>query len=129
MEKIGGILNEARAESGDFMSMVINLPAKIKPAFVDDLNQITIFLELYIRGISDPSLKAVVSRSYHDYLDFFSDIVQQGINAGYIREVNPRTTARLLFSLTVGLLIQGLIDPEGEDWEIFAVDTLKLIFK
>ncbi len=50
-------------------------------------------------------------------------------NNKYIRKINPRFTARLLFALTIGLLIQGLIDPEGENWEAFAIDCLKLIFK
>jgi len=129
MEKIGNLLNDAKLESNDLLSAIINLPKKVKPVFLEDLNQIVIFLEFYIKGINNPNLKEVVSKSYKDYLDFFSEIIKEGIAKGYIRNTNPRTTARLLFALTIGLLIQGLIDPEGEDWEAFAIDCLKLLFK
>jgi AcrR family transcriptional regulator len=129
MQKIGSLFDDAKSGSGDFLSILVNLPGKIKPAFVDDISQIAVFLELFIKGISDPELKNVVLKLYNGFLDYFSDIVKQGVEAGYFRKVNPLTTARLLFSITIGFLIQGLIDPEGEDWENFAVDTLKLIFK
>ncbi|MHB1276637.1 MAG: TetR/AcrR family transcriptional regulator [Candidatus Humimicrobiaceae bacterium] len=123
MGSIGDILDKADKESKDLTSTLINLPNKLKSAFTKDLNQITIFLQFYIKGISDPALKDTVKASYENFLDFFSGI----INKSGAKKFNPRKTSRILFALTIGLLTQGLIDPEGEDWENFARECIEFL--
>ena len=125
----GDLLSSAKSESEDFLSVILNLPEKIKPIFINNINHVRIFLELYVKGISDPALKETVLKSYQGYLEFFSDIIEKGIKSGLIKRTNSKRVSRLLFALTVGLLIEGLIDPDGEDWESFAIECLKLIFK
>lgn len=124
MEKIANILESAKKDSGDFASMLVSIPHKIKPHFEKDIKQISIFLQFYVKGISDPSMSGLVKSSYKSYLDFFSGIIQQGIDAGIMRKYNPVKISRILFALTIGLLMQGLIDPDGEDWESFARECI-----
>ncbi|MCL4415078.1 MAG: TetR/AcrR family transcriptional regulator [Actinobacteria bacterium] len=124
MQKIGNILESAKQESKDFNSIFINLPHKIRPYFEKEINQISIFLKFFIKGISDPLMGNLVKQSYKDYLDFFSGIIQEGMEADVLKKYDPRKASRILFALTVGLLIQGLIDPEGEDWESFAKECI-----
>lgn len=124
MEKIGNILGSAKQESKDFTSIFVDLPHKIRPFFEKEINQISIFLKFYIKGISDPSMNSLVKESYKGYLDFFSGILQEGMDTGVLKKYDPKKASRILFALTIGLLIQGLIDPVGEDWESFAKECI-----
>ncbi|MCL4377837.1 MAG: TetR/AcrR family transcriptional regulator [Actinobacteria bacterium] len=125
MERIGQLLEETSQQSGDFSQILINLPGKIKPIFINELNQISIFLQFYIKGIFDPGTSEIIKTSYNDYLDFFSGIFEKGVKQGIINKVDTKKMARILFALTVGLLIQGFIDPDGEDWEKLAIECIK----
>jgi hypothetical protein len=53
---------------------------------------------------------------YRRYRDFFRGIVEAGIAEGSLRPVNPERAAEVLVALAVGLLLQGMLDPEGADW-------------
>ena len=125
MERIGQLLEDTTHESGDYSQILINFPKKIKHVFVGELNQISIFLQFYIKGIFDPAIKDIIKTSYMNYLDFFSGIFEKGIQQGIIGETDTKKMARILFSLTIGLLIQGFIDPQGEDWEKMAMECIK----
>ncbi|MCL6086903.1 MAG: TetR/AcrR family transcriptional regulator [Actinobacteria bacterium] len=122
MESIGSILDEADRQSKDLASALINIPDKLISEFTKDINKIAVFLQFYIKGISDPALKDTIKTSYEDFLVFFSAVIKKS----GIKKFTPRKTSRILFALIIGLLTQGLIDPEGEDWANFAKEILKL---
>ncbi|MHB1375894.1 MAG: TetR/AcrR family transcriptional regulator [Candidatus Humimicrobiaceae bacterium] len=128
MQKINNFMESAKQESKDFTSTLLELPHRIRPLFEKDLNQISIFLKFFIKSISDPSKSILVNKSYYKYIDFFADILKEGMEKGVFKKYNPKKASRILFSITVGLLIQGLIDPEGEDWENFAEECLMFLF-
>jgi hypothetical protein len=43
-------------------------------------------------------------------------MIQEGIDEGSLRPVDPQSAAQTLVSLSVGLVLQGTIDPDGADW-------------
>ena len=45
-----------------------------------------------------------------------AEVLQAGIDEGSIRQVDADHAARVLVAFAVGLLMQGLLEPEGEDW-------------
>jgi len=45
-------------------------------------------------------------------------LISQGQAEGSIRqEVDPETTAQILISLAIGVLLQSVMDPGSADWE------------
>ena len=92
-------------------------------------SQLPLFLELYIKAIWEPELKKVIIKSYQKFLDFFTDIIEKGIKEGSIKQVYAEDVAKILFSITIGLLIQGLLNPLGTDWGDLAKKSFMLLLK
>ncbi|MCL4385480.1 MAG: TetR/AcrR family transcriptional regulator [Actinobacteria bacterium] len=115
--------------SGDFNTteLIFYIIEKMSPSFEQAESQLPIFLELYIKAISDKNLKKYVLKSYNSFLDFFSDLLKEGMSKGYIKKENPTQVAKILFSITLGLLIQGLIDPSGENWNELAKKSVRML--
>jgi AcrR family transcriptional regulator len=74
------------------------------------------FLEFWSQASHDPLIWQVVIEPYQRYRQYFAALIQEGINEGTIRTVDPQIAASTLVSMTLGLLLQGLLDPKGMDW-------------
>jgi hypothetical protein len=62
-------------------------------------------------------------------MNFFSGIIREGVSKGSIKkQVDPGDAAKLLFAITIGLLIQGLLNPEGADWAVLAKKSIRMLF-
>jgi hypothetical protein len=48
---------------------------------------------------------------------------------GTIREVNPTAAAQALVSLAVGLIMQGVFDPQGAKWELVTREAILLLIE
>jgi hypothetical protein len=53
---------------------------------------------------------------YRRYRDWFADIVRAGVAEGSLRPVDPDAAAVAIVALAVGMLLQGLLDPDGANW-------------
>ncbi|MBA7471752.1 hypothetical protein ES707_07062 [subsurface metagenome] len=114
--KVAEQLDLTNIESKDIREMVSNISEKFRPVFEEADSQLPIFLDLYIKAVNEPELKKVVIKSYKEFLYFFTDIIKKGISNGSIKKVDAEDASKILFSLAIGWLMQGLIDPEGDDW-------------
>ena len=122
-------LDDIEIESRDVLEIISSIPEKFRPVFEEADRQLPIFLDLYIKSISDPELKKVVIKSYKGFLYFFTDLIKKGISNGSIKKVNAEDTSKILFTLAVGWLIQGLIDPEGDDWVALTKKSILMVLK
>ena len=116
-------------ESRDVLEIISSIPEKFRLVFEEADRQLPIFLDLYIKSISDPELKKVVMKSYKGFLYFFTDLIKKGISNGSIKKVNAEDASKILFTLAVGWLIQGLIDPEGDDWVALTKKSILMVLK
>jgi len=41
--------------------------------------------------------------------------------------VDPQATAQVIVSLAVGLLLQGILDPQGADWQKVAEQSMQIL--
>ena len=109
------------------IDLLVNIVDKMSPAFKQAESQLPIFLELFVKAISDKDLREYVLKSYNSYLFFFSGLLKDGIKKKLIKNEDPLRISKILFSITLGLLIQGLIDPTGEDWEKLAKKSIEML--
>jgi len=56
-------------------------------------------------------------------------MIESGIARGSLRPVDPDTTARVIVSLAVGLVLQGLLDTEGADWGQVAKEGMRMLLE
>lgn len=111
----------------DTVELLFYIVERMSPVFKKTESQLPIFLELYVKAISDKDLKKYVLQSYRSFLTFFSNILKNGMKKGHIKTGDPVKISKILFSITIGLLIQGLIDPFGEDWEKLTKKSIRLL--
>lgn len=109
------------------IDLILNIIDSITPAFESSSNQLPIFIKLYAEAINDRNLRKYVLKSYNSFISFFTDVLKNGMDKGFIKEGNPEKVSKILFSITMGLLIQGLIKPEGENWVDMAKESVKLL--
>jgi AcrR family transcriptional regulator len=107
------------------MRMTGILPAVFAAA--DD--RLPMFLEFWLQASRDEKIWEATISPYRHYQDYFANLIQQGIDEGSFAPVNPQSTAQMIVSLAVGLLLQGLLDPDGSDWEKVARESMQVVLK
>ena len=107
------------------MHMTAILPAAIASA--DD--QLPMFLEFWLQASRDQNIWEVTIAPYRHFQDYFEELIQRGINEGSFSNIDPKPVAQLIVSMAVGLLLQGLLDPKGADWNKTARESMRVILK
>ena len=88
-----------------------------------------IYLEFLTRALRDPQVMQVMIQPVQRYQEFFTTMFEEGIAEGSVREVDPEIAARVTIALALGLLIQGVVEPQGVDWTQVAGDGVGILFK
>ena len=100
---------------------------KFTPSFENTSNQLPIFIELYTESINYKNSRTYVLESYNNFINFFSELLKNGMDKGFIKKADPLKVSKIIFSITLGLLIQGLIDPQSENWPGMAKESIRLL--
>jgi len=79
--------------------------------------RLPLYLEFWSKAAHDPTIWQATIAPYRRYREFFSQVIADGIAEGSLCPVDPDTAAQALVSLAVGLVAQGVLDPEGTDWD------------
>jgi AcrR family transcriptional regulator len=74
------------------------------------------FLEFWAQSMRDPLIGAKVIAPYRRYQRMFADLLERGVAEGSLETIDTNMAARGLVGLAVGMLLQGLLDPQSADW-------------
>jgi AcrR family transcriptional regulator len=91
--------------------------------------RLPMFLEFWVQASRDEAIWQASIAPYRRYQEYFASLVQQGIDEGSFAPVDPQATGQMIVSLAVGLLLQGLIDPGGADWERVARESMQVVLR
>lgn len=86
-----------------------------------------IFLEFWVQAFRDPVIWQAAIAPYRHYQDYFASMIQEGVDQGTIRLVEPHQASRTLVALSLGLLMQALFDNQSTDWQKEACESVGLI--
>lgn len=89
--------------------------------------RLPMFLEFWRQAARDPAVWRRTIAPYRRYRAFFTGLIESGIAEGTLRSIDPEAVAGVLVSLAVGLMMQGLMDPEGADWGEVAEEGVRLL--
>jgi len=95
--------------------------------FSEASGRLPIFLEFMTQASHDREVWQATVAPYRRYHDRFADIVRAGIAEGSLRPVDPDAAALTIVALAVGMLLQGLLDPEGANWGQAAYDGMTML--
>ncbi len=115
--------------AADASEGLMRMAAVARQAFVDARGRLALFLEFWNQAQHDPEVWKATIAPYRRYREFFSRMVAAGIAEGTLREVDPDLAARVIVSFAVGLLLQGVLDPQEADWGEVAHEGIKIILQ
>lgn len=115
LETVSAGLEAARQPSvpQTLLGMTGVLPAVLASA--DE--RLPMFLEFWLQASRDEAIWQTTVAPYRRYQEYFAALIQQGVQEGSFAPVDPQAAARGLVAMAVGFLLQGLLDPQGADWE------------
>jgi len=122
-------LSSIQFESKNSVEILTEIAEKMQPVFEHAGGQLPIFLELYIKAINDPKLKKYVLKFNTSFLTFFANAINGGVKKGSIKKTDTEDIPKILFAITIGLLLQGLINPQGTNWGKLAKKSIGLLLK
>ncbi|MGE5222235.1 MAG: TetR/AcrR family transcriptional regulator [Omnitrophica WOR_2 bacterium] len=110
----------------DIPQTLFQMAGKMQWVFQEAQGKLPLFLEFWLQASRDPQIRAAVNKPYRQYHEYFAGLIQQGIDEGSLKPVDPQAAARILVALATGLLLQGLLDPDGADWGAVTQESIQL---
>jgi AcrR family transcriptional regulator len=90
--------------------------------------RLSIFLEFWAQARKDPEIWTRTVAPFRRYRDIFAGIIRRGIDEGSLRAVDAEAAAGALVSLAVGVVLQGVVDPNGARWDEVMVSSVGFLF-
>ncbi len=107
-----------------FVHMTHLLPAIFAAA--DD--RLPMYLEFWTQASRDETIWAATIAPYRHYSEYFTELIRQGVAEGSLKaDVDAPAAARVVLSLAVGLFLQGVLDPQGADWQKVAEESMQVL--
>jgi AcrR family transcriptional regulator len=88
-----------------------------------------LFLEFWSQSVRDPDAWAITVAPAEHYREFFAKMIEQGIEEGSLKPTEPQTAARVVMALMMGLLLQGMLDPHGADWQQVSQEAIHILLE
>lgn len=111
----------------DVPSSLIEMTQVIPAVFEDANNQMGIYLEFWAQATRDPEIFEALIKPYHRYTRYFSMLLQKGFDEGSFTSIKPEIMSRVVISLALGVLLQGMLDSSGTDWQKVAETGMRMI--
>ena len=116
-------------QAPDVIEGLLGMAARTRGIFTAADGRLSIFLEFWAQARKDPEVWKRAVEPFRRYRDTFREVVRRGVAEGSLRQVDPELASLALVSLAVGLVMQGVFDPRGEEWDRVAQDALRLLLE
>jgi len=90
-------------------------------------NRLPMFLEFWLQASRDETVWKAIIAPYRHYQEYFSKLIHDGMGEGSLKPVDSQVAAQVVVSLAVGLVLQGVLDPHGADWEKTARESMQIL--
>ena len=122
-------LNAIHADAGSAVDAIERMSALLQPIFHQERGKLQILFEFWAQAQREPAIWQAVINPYRRYQAFFAGIIREGSAKGAFKVVDPELTAQMLISLAIGLLLQGMMDPDGADWGSIMQASVRLFLQ
>ena len=90
--------------------------------------QLPMFMEFMVQASRDQTVWEAVIAPYRTYQQNFTAMIEKGKKEGTIApQADADDAARALMSLAIGILLQGVVDPDVADWKKATISGVELI--
>jgi len=127
LERLEVQLRDITHSAGDVPSSLIAMTQVIPGVFADANQQMGIYLEFWAQATRDPLIFEALIKPYHRYTSFFSALLQKGMEEGSFTGIKPEIVSKVIISLALGVLLQGMLDSNNADWQEVAESGMRMI--
>ena len=106
-----------RAQSDNVPQALTKMTVMFGEVYAAAGGNLPVFLEFWSQAQHNPAIWQSVIDPYRRYQKYFAEMLQEGIDEGSLKPIDPQMTAQVMVAQAVGLLLQGLLDPDGADWQ------------
>jgi AcrR family transcriptional regulator len=123
---------DAQLTAGRVQDVSVPQQVAAMAAGVDEIYRVAgrnwnILLEFWAKAKTDPAVAGSMVEMLRRYQEFFQQMLERGEAEGSVRVGDVPLAATLLLSVVLGLLLQGILDPEGRDWCATMQHTLAML--
>lgn len=107
--------------------LLFRVSEMVRSVFDTSDRRVLISFEFFNQAHRDPQVWQQAIEPYRRYRSFFARLIEAGVAEGSIRPMDSERMALVVVSLTVGLLMQRVLDPQDADWGLVADEAVQLL--
>jgi AcrR family transcriptional regulator len=112
---------------GTVPETLITMTNLLPGVFTAAEDRLPMFLEFWLQASRDETVWKAVIAPYRHYQERFARLIEDGIAEGSLKLADSQVAAQVILSLAVGLVLQGVLDPHGADWEKTARESMQIL--
>lgn len=120
-------MNMEAVNAGTVPETLIKMTDLLPGVFAAAEDRLPMFLEFWLQASRDETVWKAVIAPYRHYQEHFARLVDAGIAEGTLRPTDSQAASQIIVSLAVGLVLQGVLDPHGADWEKTARESMQIL--
>jgi AcrR family transcriptional regulator len=127
---LSGVDNQMQilmTQAADVPQGMVAMTSLTREIFEKASGQLPMFLEFWRESSHNSLVWNATIAPYRRYTDVFASVIERGVQEGSLRDVNPRSAARVVVALALGLILQGVMDPHGAAWNEVAHDGMLML--
>ena len=106
---------------------LVQMTGMLPLVFASAQDRLPMFLEFWLQASRDKAVWQATIAPYRHYQELFAQLIEAGVAEGSVKPVDSQATAQIIVSLAVGLLLQGVLDPHGADWQKVAAQSMQIL--
>ena len=106
---------------------LLAMASEMREVFAAADGRVQIFLEFWEQARHDPEIWKAFISPFRRYQEFFAGIVRRGIEEGSFRSLDPQAAGLALVALAVGIVVQGVLEPDAAAWDKVTRDAVGLL--
>ncbi len=119
----------ALAQAPNVVEGLLGMAERTRAIFSAADGRLSIFLEFWAQARKDPEVWRRVIEPFRRYRQMFAVVLRRGVAEGTLRPVDPEAAARAMVALAVGLIMQGVFEPQEADWSGVTREALRLFIE
>ncbi len=127
LQQLDSDLQAALGEAPTVVDGLLGMAARTRGVFSAADGRLSILLEFWAQARKEPVVWERAIAPFRRYREAFASIVRRGIEEGSLQPVDADKAAQALLSLAVGIILQGVLDPEGARWDRVIQDTIGML--
>lgn len=116
-------------QSENVPQALIRMAGMLRFIFHSAGGQLPMFLEFWAQASRDKQVWQTTIAPYRRYHQWFTRLVEHGLEEGSLQSSNPQLTAWVILALATGVLLQGLLVPEVAQWDEVARHGMEILME